>query len=185
MRDIFDIMKKDIRNKHISICAELLNTDKRRDDLEDLIDTIMKAHNESPDKIQATASIEKNGYFIRTFEVDASMTEEVYDSIYSIYGGTIEEFKEKVELRISTRDTLGATNISSGSIVWPTPVERTRFRDGVLGQWQEDADGDSFMGFGSFGAPSILISEDGMVSIRAISSDWLEDALSDIDRRIH
>ena len=182
MRDIFDIMKKDIRNKHISICAELLNTDKRRDDLEDLIDTIMKAYNESPDKIQATASIEKNGYFIRTFEVDASMTEEIYDSIYSIYGGTIEEFKEKVELRISTRNNLNAATISSGSIVWPTPIERDR---GVIGQWQEDADGDSFMGFGSFGAPSIFISEDEMASIRTISSDWLEDALSDIDRRIH
>ena len=179
MRDIFDIMKKDIKNKHINIFAELFHTDKRRKGLEDLIDTIMKAHHESPDKIQATASIEKNGYFIKTFSVDADMTEEVYDSIYSIYGGVIEDFKDNVELKILD------SALKAEPIQWPNPVERTRFRDGVLGQWQEDADGDSFMGFGSFGAPSIFISEDEMASMRTISSDWLEDALSDIDRRIH
>lgn len=144
MRDIFDIMKKDIRNKHINIFAELFHTDKRRKGLEDLIDTIMKAHHESPDKIQATASIEKNGYFIKTFSVDADMTEEVYDSIYSIYGGVIEDFKDNVELKLL--DSV----LNTEPIQWPNPVERTCFRDGVLGQWQEDADGDSFMGFGSW-----------------------------------
>ena len=136
MRDIFDIMKKDIRNKHINIFAELFHTDKRRKGLEDLIDTIMKAHHESPDKIQATASIEKNGYFIRIFSVDADMTEEVYDSIYSIYGGIIEDFKDNVELKLLN------SVLNAEPIQWPNPVERTCFRDGVLGQWQEDALGD-------------------------------------------
>lgn len=172
MRDIFDIMRKDIKNKHININAELLYSKPEVNALNELADTLMKMHYDTPDKIEATVNLDNLGYFVKTFEIRAKMTEDVYDSVYSLHGAIIEEFNNKpIDKDIDLTNILGEnvrwSSIVSGAIrvdrdvfessaldgepiQWPNPVERTCFRDGVLGQWQEDADGDSFMGFGSW-----------------------------------
>ena len=184
MRDIFDIMKKDIRNKYININVELFHADTRKEDLENLIDMIMKAHEETPDAIQATASIDRNGYFIKRFQVDANMTEEVYDSIYSIYGGIIEEFKDKIELKLKDY-RLDPADITFEPIQWPNPIERpTRFRDGILsGPGAFDGDGD-YIGLGSWSP--ITVTYDEMTDLETLDvSDFLDAMFNDGRRRIH
>lgn len=145
MRDIFDIMRKDIKNKHININAELFYSKTEVNALNELADTLMKMQYDTPDKIEATVYLDKSGYFIRTFEIRAKMTEDVYDSVYSLHGAIIEEFNNKaIDKNIDLSNILGESvrwsNIVSGAI----RVDRDIFESAL------DGDGDRLDGFGSW-----------------------------------
>lgn len=145
MRDIFDIMRKDIKNKHININAELLKTKPEAKALNELADTLMKMHYDTPDKIEATVNLNNLGYVTKAFEIRATMTEDAYDSVYSLHGAIIEEFNNKViDKNIDLSNILGE-NVNWSSIVsGAIRVDRDIF-ESVL-----DGDGDRLDGFGSW-----------------------------------
>lgn len=146
MRDIFDIMRKDIKNKHININAELLFSKPEVDALKELADTLMKMHYDTPDKIEATVNLNNLGYFTKTFEIRAKMTEDAYDSIYSLHGAIIEEFNNKpVDKNIDLSSILGENVRWSSIVSGAIRVDRDVFESSAL-----DGDGDSLDGFGSW-----------------------------------
>lgn len=145
MRDIFDIMRKDIKNKHININAELLKTKPEAKALNELADTLMKMHYDTPDKIEATVNLNNLGYVTKAFEIRATMTEDAYDSVYSLHGAIIEEFNNKViDKNIDLSNILGE-NVNWSSIVsGAIRVDRNIFESAL------DGDGDRLDGFGSW-----------------------------------
>lgn len=167
MRDIFDIIRNDIKNHFIKIDIEVASGGEHKMALERLCDDIEKIRYETPDKIEGEVGIDRRGHFIKKYFIDVKMTEDVYDSIYSIHGGIIEECKDKETLVLSkifgdakVVDIWGDYQIGDISRESVRDNERHRrhlreMRDGLFRDWivdrNEDADGDFFIG--SWGRP--------------------------------
>lgn len=145
MRDIFDIMRKDIKNKHININAELLKTKPEAKALNELADTLMKMHYDTPDKIEATVNLNNLGYVTKAFEIRATMTEDAYDSVYSLHGAIIEEFNNKV-----IDKNIDLTNILGENVRWSSIVSGAIRVNSDIFESALDGDGDRLDGFGSW-----------------------------------
>jgi hypothetical protein len=164
LRDIFDIIRNDIKNHFIKIDIEVASGGEHKMALERLCDDIEIIRHETPDKIEGEIRIDRRGHFIKKYFIDVKMTEEVYDSIYSIHGGIIEECKDKETLVLSkifgdakVVDIWGDYPTRSRSRISARDNERHlremregRFRDYLIDR-DEDADGDFFIG--SWGRP--------------------------------
>jgi hypothetical protein len=138
-------MRKDIKNKHININAELLFSKPEAKALNELTDTLMKMQYDTPDKIEATVNINKSGYVTKTFEIRATMTEDVYDSVYSLHGAIIEEFNNKeIDKNIDLSNILGENVRWSSIVSGAIRVDRDIFESAL------DGDGDRLDGFGSW-----------------------------------
>ena len=197
MRDIFDIMRKDIKNKHININAELLFSKPEVNALNELADTLMKMHYDTPDKIEATVNLDRLGYFTKTFEIRAKMTEDAYDSVYSLHGAIIEEFDNKAKV---VDKNIDLSHILGENIGWSSIVSGAIRVNDVFESSALDGDGDSFDGFGSWRPANsstwerIRNSEECEITIldefgiTVEDSDTLSDFIirrSDNERRIH
>lgn len=168
MRDIFDIIRNDIKNHFIKIDIEVASGGEHKMALERLCDDIEIIRHETPDKIEGKIEINRRGHFIKSYFIDIKMTEDVYDSIYSIHGGIIEECKDKETLVLSKIKIFGDAKVVDiwgdyqiGNISRESArdnerhlreIREGRFRDYLINR-NEDADGDFFIG--SWGRPSI------------------------------